>query len=212
MWATPHWGLQTELMYERSDLGEKPMVIEIRAGVQHMLPSGARLALGGTFIHTSPYGPFPSRVAFQEYRTWQQAQIDQKLGVVSLAHRYRLEERWIIRPVSSAISATDETDPSYTLRFRYQIRGSVPLTKPSAPHSLYAVGSEEVFVGAGPHTPLNVLDQNRASIGLGLRWSPALRTEAGYLSHVVLRGNGTQVENNHTLLVTIGVTRAAPKR
>jgi hypothetical protein len=212
VWATPQWGLQTELMYERSDLGAAPQQIEYRLGVQRMLHSGARLAVGGTFVHNSPYGPFPARTAFPEYRIWEQATMDQRLGVVSLSHRYRLEERWIDRPIIAATGPTGRTDPSYTLRGRYQLRATVPLTRAAAPHSLYAAGAEEVFLGFGPHTPLNVLDQNRLSVGAGVRWSPVLRTELGYLYQVILRSDGKQVENNHTLQLSLALTRAAARR
>jgi hypothetical protein len=206
VWVTPTWGAQAEVLYERSDLGAKPQAVELRLGAQHQLHSGARLAVGGTFIHTSPYGPFPSRAPFQEYRAWEQATIDQRLGVVSLTHRYRLEERFIMRPVG------DATDPTYTLRARYQLRASVPLTRPSARRSVYAAAWDEVFVGLGPHTPNNVLDQNRVFVGGGARWSPLLRTDLGYMNQVILRASGTQIENNHTVLLNFAVTRAARRR
>ena len=182
LWATPEWGLQTELMYERSDFGAAPQQIEYRLGVQRMLHSGARLAFGGTYVHNSPYGPFPARVAFDEYRTWEQATVDQRVGAVSLTHRYRLEQRWIERPVLGATGQSIGHDASYTMRARYQIRGTVPITPAARPRSLYASGSEEVFLGLGPHTPLNLLDQNRLTLGLGVRWSPVVRSELGYMN------------------------------
>jgi len=212
LWATPRWGVQTELMYERSDFGADPQQVEYRLGVQRMLRSGARLAFGGTYIWSSPYGPFPSRVAFPEYRTWEQATVDQRVGALSLTHRYRLEQRWVQRPLFTPAGARDGSDATFALRGRYQVRATLPLTRTAARHSLYAAVAEEPFLAFGPHTPINVLEQNRLYGGAGVRWSPTLRTELGYLNQIILRADGRQVEQNHTLQVTLGITRAAPRR
>jgi hypothetical protein len=212
LWATPAWGVQTELMYERSEFGAGPLQVEYRLGAQRLLRSGARLAFGGTYIHSSPYGPFAARVASHEYRTWIQATADQRVGILSLTHRYRFEDRWVERPLFDAAGARRPSDVSFAMRLRYQIRASLPLTRADARRPLYASLAEEPFIAVGPHTPLNILEQNRAYLGAGVRWSPALRTELGYLNQVIVRADGRQVEQNHTLQVTLGITRAAPRR
>jgi hypothetical protein len=212
VWATPHWGLQSEVMYERSELGAAPQQIEVRAGLQRLLHSGARVAVGGTFVHNSPYGPFAARASSSEYRAWEQLTIDQRTGVVSLTHRYRFEQRWVERPLGATATGAPATDVAYGLRLRYQARATVPLTPTSRPHPLYAIASDEVFLSLGPHAPLNLLDQNRAYLGAGVRWSPRLRTELGYMDQVILRADGRQVENNNTLHVAFGLTRPAPVR
>ena len=208
---TPRWGVQTELMYERAELGATPQQIEYRLGAQRLLHSGARLAFGGTYIHSSPYGPFAARVASHEYRTWLQATADQRVGALSLTHRYRVEYRWVERPLFDASGARRPSDVSAAMRLRYQIRASVPLTPSASPRPLYAALAEEPFIAFGPHTPLNILEQNRAYLGAGVRWSPALRTELGYLNQIIVRADGRQVEQNHTLQLTLGITRPAPK-
>jgi hypothetical protein len=213
LWATPTWGVQTELMYERSELGAAPQQIEYRLGAQRMLRSGARLAFGGTYIHSSPYGPFAARVASHEFRTWLQATADQRVGALSLTHRYRFEYRWVQRPLFDAAGERRASDDvSAAMRLRYQIRASLPLTSGASRRPLYATLAEEPFIALGPHTPINILEQNRAYLGAGVRWSPRLRTELGYLNQLIVRADGRQVEENHTLQVTLGVTRAAPRR
>jgi hypothetical protein len=208
LWATPKLGIQTELLYERSDLGEDPQQIELRLGLQRAVGPSVRLAAGGTFIHTSPYGPFPARAAFDEYRSWVQATVEHRLAKVTLSHRYRLEERWIERPSSTG----GESDIAFGLRLRYQGRATIPLAPASHPRGPYVAASDEIFLVGGPHAPYNLVDQNRAYLGLGVRWSPSLRSEIGYLNQAILRSNGTQVENNHTLELSLAITRAAPAR
>lgn len=206
VWLTPRWGAQGQFLYERSDYGAEPMVVEARLGVQRRL-STFRLAVGGTYIHTSPYGPFRGRGPTNESRAWEQLSLDGRLGHVALAHRVRLEERWLGRPQAAGVAP----DILFSLRARYQFRGTVPLT-PSAKRPLYAAGGDEIFVSFGAHGPAHPLDQNRAYLGAGVRWSPSLRTELGYLNQRIMRANGQQVENNHTAQLTLGYTRAARKR
>jgi hypothetical protein len=202
---TPTLGVQTEALIERSELGRRPQQIEVRAGVQRAFGATVRLAAGGTLIHNSPYGPFPARAPFDEYRTWVQATVEQRLSKLSLAHRYRLEERWIERPPATG----GAPDLAFGLRLRYQARATIPLVPASRPRGPFVAASDELFIVAGPHAPNNLLDQNRAYVGLGMRWSPALRGEVGYLNQAILRANGTQVENNHTLQLSMNFTRAA---
>jgi hypothetical protein len=164
-----------------------------------------RLAVGGTYVHNSPYGPFPARAPFHEYRSWVQATIEQQLTHLTLAHRYRLEERWVERPSASGESG----DVAFAWRMRYQFRSTIPLSAATHRRAPYLGLSDEVFLVAGPHAPANLLDQNRAYAGVGVRWSPALRAEIGYLNQAIVRADGHQVENNHTLQLTMNLTRAA---
>jgi hypothetical protein len=210
VWLTPKTGLQGEALIERSDMALDPMQVELRLGLQRALHSGARIAMGGTFVHNSPYGPFPARLAFREYRVWQQLTMDQRVGAVSLTHRYRFEQRWVEKPSATTLPG-EHMDLAFGLRTRYQLRGTVPLQGSTAPHPLFAAGSDEVFVSLGPHAPLNLLDQNRAYVGLGSRWSPSVRAELGYLYQTILRADGRNVENNHTIQLSLALTRAAPR-
>ena len=209
LWLTPRLGIQAESKVERSRFAAAPQLYELRAGLERPW-GGAIVAAGGMLVHSSPYGPFPAASATNEYRVWEQATLDQHVGRVALSHRYRFEERWIERP--HATSDGPATGRSFRLRMRYQARGTFPLGGSAAQRAPYLVGFDEVFVSLGPHTALNLLDQNRAALGIGMRWSAAVRTEANYVDQVILRADGRQVENNHTLQLAMNVTRGTPRR
>ena len=74
----------------------------------------------------------------------------------------------------------------------------------------YLAASDEIFVGFGRHVQLNVLDQNRAYAGVRYQAGTHTRVELGYLNQWVLRGNGREMESNHTLQLTL--YSAAPFR
>jgi hypothetical protein len=93
---------------------------------------------------------------------------------------------------------------TYTSRARYLLRATVaPGGGPPQAGEAYAVAYDELFVSFGRNVRSNVFDQNRLFAGAGYRLRSTLGVEAGYLNHLVLRANGTDVERNHTLVVGI---------
>ena len=55
----------------------------------------------------------------------------------------------------------------------------------------------------GKNAAFNIFDQNRAYIALGYKIPKLGKLEIGYLSQLVFRANGIQVENNHTIQVSL---------
>jgi hypothetical protein len=52
----------------------------------------------------------------------------------------------------------------------------------------------------------NIFDQNRLYFALGYRMPKLGRLELGYLSQILNKSNGTQVENNNTLQIGLSST------
>lgn len=210
VWLTSGTDLQIGGRIQRTHLGAAPQQTEFRVGVQRVIGRRFRVAAGGQGSHYSPSGPFPAAGPFRERRLWQHVLQEQRLGQVALQHRYRLEERWMERPTPPEVAG--DPDVVFSLRARYQLRATVPLGSPRAAHPRYVVAAEEVLKSIGPHATSNRIDQNRAYVGVGVRWSPALRGEAGYVNQWILRANGRQLEHGHSLQLSLGFTRSAPRR
>jgi hypothetical protein len=212
VWLTPVYDLQVGGKVQRAALGAAPQQSELRLGRQRSLGTRFRAGVGGMLVHNSPYGPFPAAAPFGERRLWQQVLHDQRAGRVALQHRYRFEERWIERPQLPVGGVAVAPDVAFGLRARYMLRATVPVGLATAAHAPYVVAYDELFKSVGPHASTNVVDQNRAYVGVGVRWSRALRGEAGYLNQRILRANGRQLEHGHTVQFALGVTRPAPRR
>lgn len=210
VWLTPATGVQIGAKVQRARLGASPQQTELRAGLQRVVGHRFRVAAGGQVVHNSPYGPFPAAGAFGERRLWQHVLQDQRLGPVALQHRYRMEERWTDRPVRSGSAGVP--DVVFSLRARYQLKATLPLGAAGASHPGYVSASEELFKSVGPHASSNLIDQNRAYVGLGVRWSRVLRGEVGYVEQRILRANGRQLEHGHTAQLSLGLTRPAARR
>jgi hypothetical protein len=212
VWVTPTLDLQAGGKIQRSELGARPQQMELRAGLLRSL--GAKTKIGGGVLvaHNSPYGPFPARAPYGELRLWQQIQRDQHAGRFALGHRLRVEERWIQRPLGPVGDLAVDADVQYAMRLRYQLKATTPLGGAQAAHPLYALAYDEVLTSVGPHASPNAIDQNRAAVGLGLRWTTAMRGEASYVNQRILRADGRQLEHGHTLQLALVLTRLAPHR
>jgi hypothetical protein len=102
-----------------------------------------------------------------------------KISTVPIVHRFRLEQRFIERPVGDVFSQ----------RLRYFVRGIIPLVKSTGGFSKGAfVGLQnEVFINVDNKEKVNnhTFDQNRAFVSVGYRLSKKADLELGYLNQSV---------------------------
>ncbi len=172
----------------------------LRPGAVYTLSPAARVTAGYAFVESWPYGEQPALARFPEHRLWQQLQLGHATGRVAWQHRYRVEQRWVQRPVDAA-GARDRT---YSNRARYLVRATVPLRgRTLAVGAPYVSAYEELFASWGRNVGRNVFDQNRLYGAVGWRAGASTRVEAGYLQQLVLKPNGTQMERNHSLQLAV---------
>lgn len=108
----------------------------------------------------------------QEHRIWQQLLYDHKLSKLGITHRFRLEERFL------------ETADEVSIRARYNIRGTLPLSETWALTSY-----EELFVNlnSADGGPSDGIDQNRFFVGVRKKFTDKFTAETGYqLQHINL--------------------------
>jgi hypothetical protein len=201
------WALHAEAQVRRADGVRAWQQLLVRPGVIYTLGPAARVTAGYAYIDTWPYGEQPAAARFPEHRLWQQLALAQATGRVAWQHRYRLEQRWVHRP----LDADGTTDRAYSNRARYLVRATVPLRGATLDRGeAYASVYDELFASWGRNVGRNVLDQNRAYAALGWRATASTRVEAGYLLQLVLKPDGVQMERNHSL--QLAVFQSAPLR
>jgi hypothetical protein len=206
-------GVHLEGQVRRSDFVADPLQLFTRVGVNYALADRVTVTGGYAYAWSSPYGEFPAPFAFPEHRVWQQLQLTHATGRLAWQHRYRLEQRWLGQMEERPGGGTRTDSWRYVNRFRYMARATLPLRGATVgPREPYVAASDEVFVGFGRQVQLNVFDQNRAYLGVGYQASGHTRVELGYLNQWVLRGNGREMENNHTVQLTLHSTAPLRKR
>lgn len=135
------------------------------------------LLAGYAFIHSQNYlDDSDDKAEVNEHRIYQQFITRQNISRVSVQHRYRFEQRFI--------------EENFRLRFRYFLAVNVPLNNSTmADGTLYASAYNEIFINGDG----NNFDRNRLYGGMGYRFSPAVRTEVGYMNQFLPNANSDQL-------------------
>lgn len=208
------WSLHTEYQWRRNDFGRVWQQSLLRVGVNYVLSDVATLTFGYGYIETFAYGEMPisrlnkqgSEQSFPEHRLYQDLVLKNNTGRFEVAHRLRLEQRWL----GNFYDANDDRLPNQwrlVNRFRYRFRAALPLKgKTITDKSFYLHGYNEIFIGFGENITSNIFDQNRINIGLGYKINAKTKVEGGFFNQMVqkprLAASGKAViEYNNGFLV-----------
>ena len=191
--VTKRWGVHLEGQVRRTSYVSGWQQYLLRPGVNYKFTPNIMGTVGYGFAYSYPYGDYPSaKRSFPEHRYWEQILVRNKLGGLGVQNRLRLEQRMIrIYPAGSASHA----DWQWRQRFRYMLRGDVPLPNKRLYLGLY----DEVFLNFGANRGTRTLDQNRAYGALGIKLSKFEKFEFGYMYQYLPQRNGLIIEHNHTL-------------
>ena len=163
------WNIHNEVQYRNYDaIGDLEQLL-LRTGVGYNLSeNNHNVLLGYGYILSQNYvADAQEKTDVNEHRIFQQFTSKQKIGKVSLSHRYRFEQRFV------------ESD--FKMRLRYFLALKIPLIKSEAvPAKLYVSAYNEVFL----NTESSVFDRNRVYAGLGYQLHKNVRIEAGYMNQL----------------------------
>ncbi len=180
------WKLHTEYQWRRIGYVRAWQQSLARLGLVYGLTDRVKVSGGYTHFTTYPYGRYPTAgagVPFPEHRLYEDIQISDSFGRLKLAHRLRLEQRWI----GQLADANPRRVASWTYqnRIRYQVSGTVPLRGATIDDGeLYLNFFDELFISFGRNVGDNVYNQNRISGGFGYQVSNNLKLELNYLNQI----------------------------
>ena len=158
----------------------------LRGGVGYQVLPRLKLGGGYTFLSTHPYGAHPTADAgtFPEKRFYEDVTLTDSLGRVGLAHRLRLEQRYVGVPGASGPLGNDAVWQRQN-RIRYQLAVQVPLQGAALDdNEWYFTAFDEVFLNFGRDITTNVFNQNRLAAGLGYQVSEDFRLELQFLNQI----------------------------
>lgn len=163
------WNIHNEVQYRNYDaIGDLEQLL-LRTGVGYNLSeNNHNVLLGYGYILSQNYvADAQEKSDVNEHRIFQQFTSKQKIGSVSLSHRYRFEQRFV--------------EADFKLRLRYFLAFKVPIIKTDTlPSKLYISAYNEVFL----NTESSVFDRNRVYAGLGYQLHKNVRIEAGYMNQL----------------------------
>jgi len=172
------FNLHHEVQYRNYNIAGDLEQLLLRAGLGYNLTeNNNNVLMGYGYILSQNYvGSTDDKIDVEEHRIYQQFVTKQAFGRFSLAHRYRIEERWV--------------EGDFRVRFRYMLNAKVAINKPTLQaKALYFVAYDELFV----NTKGNKFDRNRLYTGLGYKVTDALSVELGYLNQYFNVGGRDQM-------------------
>lgn len=175
-----NWGVYLDMQVRSADEWSNVRNLLFRPGVTYYLNDKNEFTLGYLLNQTFLHLDGASDHALIEHRIWEQYVYKHKVSTISVAHRFRLEQRFIERLGKEDL---------FTQRLRYFVRFILPLEKgkQNFDKGVFAALQNELFFNIQDKKELNnsLFDQNRAYLALGYRFSKKLDIEAGYLNQAV---------------------------
>lgn len=200
------WGMHFDLQLRTEDNWDGVRNLLVRPGITYYINKNSNATVGYLFTQTylpelypvfapgaTPYEP---KFTLTEHRIWQQYIYNHKPWTsATLSHRFRLEQRFIER----------QNDEIFSQRFRYFFRLIQPLKKQDGAFTegVFAALQNETFFNIQNKEKLNnsFIDQNRAYLAVGYRFSKKFDLEAGYLNQAIHGTNNNTVNNVAQLAV-----------
>lgn len=170
------WNLHNEVQYRNyNTIGDLEQLL-LRVGLGYTFnESKNNVLLGYGYILSENYlDNNTDKVSVNEHRIFQQFTSKQKIGIVSLNHRYRFEQRFV--------------QSDFKMRLRYFLGLNIPLTKKEN-NKLYFSAYNEIFLNTEPA----VFDRNRLYGGIGFRINKNIRLEAGYMNQFFEKNSSDQL-------------------
>ncbi|MEO6670155.1 MAG: DUF2490 domain-containing protein [Ferruginibacter sp.] len=193
-----HTSIHSDIQLRSTDKLEHVQTLLLRVGLNLHLNKKFIVTAGYAYIHNQrKAGNLTGYVG--EHRIWQQAVYNHKIERLIVAHRFRLEERFIPK-IEVENNELNKTGNMYAGRFRYFVRNIFPLRKYKTVFAkgAFATLQNEVFLNVGNKNAVNgkAFDQNRLLLAAGYRLSSSLDMEAGYMNQYI-QGRADAFTNNH---------------
>ena len=205
------WELHTEYQWRRIDFVRTWQQSLARLGLIRTLTDRLKVSGGYTFFTTYPYGDYPTAdagIPTPEHRLYEDIQLKDQVGRVGLAHRVRLEQRWLGQPSENTPQPGQTSQPitwEYQHRIRYQLSGTIPLNGPTIDDGeLYANFFDELFISFGRNVGNNIYNQNRLSGGLGYQLRDNLKLELNYLYQITQHPEPDPITGNSVFEINNG--------
>lgn len=158
--------IHAETQYRTYEFGTNFNQLLLRAGLNYHISEKAMATIGYAHITTDTnFEEFEGEQNITENRIYQQFVLRNSLGNFKFSHRYRLEQRFINRPLGE--NSTEH-------RARYFLRVSYPLND-----TWFLTAYDEVFI----NLQNDFFGQNRLYGALGYTFSPQVNMQVGYLKN-----------------------------
>ncbi|MBL7963133.1 MAG: DUF2490 domain-containing protein [Flavobacteriales bacterium] len=205
-WGDHHvaekWSVHSEFHIRRADMGASPQQLLIRPAVNFHLNDMVKFTLGYSYYENYGFGEFPIRFNNWEHHIYEQVQTTHRLGKLVMAHRFRMEHRWVAQIVPDPSGGDGGVFDGYSTsnRMRYRLWNTYPLN-PNG--KLTGNAYWELFLVTRAPSGVDRWNQNRLAVMLGYRFTKELNVLVGYLQQNLQRAgaaNGVDLDQRNGTL------------
>lgn len=159
------WNIHNEVQYRNYNVVGDLEQLLLRTGLGYTFnDTKNNILLGYGYILSENYiGNTDEKESVNEHRIFQQFTSKQSVGIVTLNHRYRFEQRFV--------------EADFKMRFRYFLGLNIPFSKKET-NKYYFSAYNEIFL----NTKSPIFDRNRVYGGIGLKINKTIKLEAGYMN------------------------------
>ncbi|HTM99712.1 MAG TPA: DUF2490 domain-containing protein [Pedobacter sp.] len=177
------WGMHLDVQVRSNDNWDGTKNILFRPGITYFINDKQNVTAGYLMASTDL-----GTNTLVEHRIWEQYIFNHKIQHIFVAHRLRLEQRFL-----------DQIGENFTQRLRYFIRMVKPLhhVPTGFTKGPFVALQNEMFFNIQNKGLINnsLFDQNRLYLAAGYRFSKKVDLELGYLNQAVHGRNNNTVNN-----------------
>lgn len=163
------WSATALSQYRSYDVVKDGRLFLVSGYLERNFKNGISPAAGYMFLILEPYTDVMEKKIRYENRPYQQLSIRNKVGNVSVMHRYRAEQRFLTNP------------DDFILRLRYLISLKFPMYKKEGTEVLYGIFKNEIRMNVVKDEQF---DSNRITAGLGINLGKNSSLELGFINQV----------------------------
>ena len=190
------WIIGNELHFRYDDgLRDKQQFL-IRPYISFLSNSKVFYTTGYTYINTYEYGNYALPATKKEHNVWEQINVKNKLGKLSMENRYRLEHR-LQSTYDLSIAEFNFKKLDFSNRFRYRLTIKRPIV-----NKYFIQLFNEFWIQSNRNILDASFDRNWLYLGIGKKMSEVISMQIGYL-HQNIKKTANRFERHPTLQVSL---------
>lgn len=195
------WYLLSEFHFRRTNFLNDWEQIILRPSFHYKPNTTYDFSFGYSYIKNYTFSDFSSPINANEHNIWQQIGLSHSHKKLKFNHRFRLEERFIDKIISSSEELFTVDGTNYNNRFRYRITLNRPLFKMKEA-SISLVVFDEIWLNLDKGIRPKSFNQNWFYTGVDYPLNKHFTLGMGY-QNIALQGNEDIFITNHLLQTTV---------
>lgn len=196
-----NWSLNSEIQQRQFYNPTAQHQLVFRSNLERKLIGDWNVSVGMTYFLQNPNNPnSESNLTVPELRPDFGFNHKQKLGFVTINHRYKAEARFFHDAENGELVGGYRFS---NFRLRYQLGLDFPIWKQEGKEKLLLKIKDEIMFNAGNKIVKNTFDQNRVYLAVNYKLNNSYAVELGYMNWFQQQKSGTDFYNRDILRLSI---------